>query len=187
MTMVEENNDSPSVFYTVVADALAEILKSANSPEIRQAQLMLMRRLALSGDVVPSRIPPPINITEIGGYLNMFEALQLPEFRRQVLASIFGVAGPSPPIDWFPAGPTLFFATRPNDRPAGAMVSAIPVPVQLFAVISFLYSILRLTGFMQPGVRCRSLVFQNIFRLPIPHINKMSTSTCFTIWGERSM
>ena len=83
--MVEENNDSPSVFYTVVADALAEILKSANSPEIRQAQLMLMRRLALSGDVVPSRIPPPINITEIGGYLNMFEALQLPEFRREVL------------------------------------------------------------------------------------------------------
>ena len=37
------------------------------------------------------------------------------------------MAGPSPPIDWFPAGPTLFFATRPNDRPAGAMVSAIPV------------------------------------------------------------
>lgn len=122
-----DNNDLPAVFYTKIADALAEILGSANSPEMRKAQLMLMRRLALSGDVIPSRIPPPLNITEIGGYLNLFETLQMPEFQRQVLASIFGVAGPSPPFGWFPSGTTLFFATRSNDRPPGSMAPAIPI------------------------------------------------------------
>lgn len=125
--MSEESPEPSSVFYTKIADVLADLIKSANSPEMRQAQLMLMRRLALSGDVVPSRIPPPLNITEIGGYLNLFGKLQLPDFQRQVLSSIFGVAGPSPPFDWFPAGRTLFFAPRQNDRPDGAMVATIPI------------------------------------------------------------
>lgn len=115
-----------SVFSEKIVDALVAILQSANSPEMLQAQQMLIRRMVLSGDVVPSRIPPPLNITEIGGYLNLLEVLEQPELRAQALASIFGVAGPNPPLGWFPGGPVLFYAMRQNDRPAGPMQAAIP-------------------------------------------------------------
>lgn len=131
---MSENNPSTStasgatssVFSEKIVDALVAILQSANSPEMLQAQQMLIRRMVLSGDVVPSRIPPPLNITEIGGYLNLLEVLEQPELRAQALASIFGVAGPNPPLGWFPEGPVLFYAMRQNDRPAGPMQAAIP-------------------------------------------------------------
>ena len=31
-----------------------------------QAQAFLLRRLALEGDVVPSRLPAPLNVSEMG-------------------------------------------------------------------------------------------------------------------------
>lgn len=122
-----DSKTAPAPFSEKILDALVAILQSANSPEMLQAQQMLIRRMVLSGDVVPSRIPAPANITEIGGYLNLLEALQQPELRAQALASIFGVAGPNPPLGWFPEGPALFYAARQNDRPPGPMQAAIPV------------------------------------------------------------
>ena len=51
--------------------ALTEVIKGATSPEIQQAQAMLLRRLAQQGDVIPSRIPAPRNVTEVGGWFNL--------------------------------------------------------------------------------------------------------------------
>jgi len=128
-----ENQPTPEVtaetYSQSVVDAMIEALRAATSPEMMQAQIMLAKRLALSGDVVPSRIPPPKNITEIGGYLNLLANEKQPELRAQVLASIFGVAGPNPPVGWLPTQPVLFFATRSNDRtgPTPEQQAAIPV------------------------------------------------------------
>lgn len=123
---MEEEMVPASAHSGKVIEALIEVLKTATSPEMMEAQQILMRRLALSGDVVPSRIPAPKNVTEVGGYLNLLETLDQPEMRAEVLASILGVAG-HPPLGLFPAGAVLFYATRPNDRPAGPQQETIPV------------------------------------------------------------
>jgi len=116
------------------ADALAsliEIMRSANSPEMWQAQTVLLRRLALQGDVVPSRVPAPKNITEIGGYLNLLGKLDEPEMRAQTLAGILGVAGPNPPLGWTSTLPPLTMTAIANDRPEGAWQPLIPLTVQI--------------------------------------------------------
>jgi hypothetical protein len=110
----------------VLATLLA-ILKDSTSPEFMRTQQILAQRLALTGSVIPSRIPAPKNITEIGGYLNLLEKLNETELRSQSLASILGVAGPNPPAGLLPTQPVIFFATRQNDRPAVAQQPTIPV------------------------------------------------------------
>lgn len=106
-------------------EALAKILESASSPDLVEVQRLILRRLALSGDVFPSRVPPPLNITQVGGYLNLLE--KQPEFRSQVIAAALGVAGPNLNAALEPTQPTLFFATRRNDRPAGTSQSSFAV------------------------------------------------------------
>ena len=95
-------------------DALTRILDSAISPEMLAAQQTILRRLALSGDLFPSRVPPPGNITEVGGYLNL--VADDPILSAQVLASALGVAGPNPSPGFDPVLPPLYFVTRGNDR-----------------------------------------------------------------------
>ncbi len=110
-----------------VLDALADILRTSTSPEALQAQNLLLKRMALEGDVFPSRVPPPKNITEVGGYLNLLERLNETEMRTQALAAILGVAGPNPIPGFVPAGAVLYDVLRANDRPAGAAQPTIPV------------------------------------------------------------
>jgi hypothetical protein len=110
-------------------DALTKILESSISPEMIEAQQIILRRLALSGDLFPSRIPRPLNITEVGGYINLLE--NQPVLAQQVLASALGVAGPNPQLGWEATLPGLFFATRANDRPPGASQPAIPVQLSI--------------------------------------------------------
>jgi hypothetical protein len=106
-------------------DALTRILDTAVSPDMLEVQKIILRRLALSGDLFPSRVPPPLNITQVGGYLNLLD--DHPELRAQMLASTLGVAGPNPQLGWEEILPPLFFATRANDRPAGTAQAATPV------------------------------------------------------------
>jgi hypothetical protein len=106
---------------------LLDILSAAAGVDATQAQQMLLRRLALEGDVIPSRIPAPRNISEVGGYLNLLATLNQTELRSQMLASLLGVAGPNPPVGWFPSAPPLSFQTITNDRPSIPTVAAIPL------------------------------------------------------------
>ena len=114
-----------------VMDALADILRSSTAPEALQAQQLLMKRLAVEGDVFPSRVPAPKNITEIGGYFNLLETLNEGEMREQVLAAILGVAGPNPLAGFTPTGAVLFDLPRTNDRPDGAFQASIPVQFRI--------------------------------------------------------
>jgi hypothetical protein len=111
-------------------DALTRILDSAITPDALEAQRLILRRLALSGDLFPSRVPAPLNITEVGGYLNLIE--RDPILRAQVLASALGVAGPNPAPGWEPVYPPLHLVARPNDRPS-TVAPATPVSVQIRA------------------------------------------------------
>ena len=118
----------PAAEYSArVIDAMIEVLKASTSPEMQQAQAILIRRLALSGDLIPSRIAPPRNISEVGGYINLLARLNEAELRAQVLASILGVAGPNPPAGGVPGGPVRGVARRPHAPPAGPAPPVIPV------------------------------------------------------------
>jgi hypothetical protein len=119
--------DSVNQITTKMMDALASILSDANSPAALQAQQILLQRMALESDVFPSRVPPPRNITEIGGYFNLMEKLNETAMRTQALAAIMGVAGPNPMPGLTPTGQVLFDVLRANDRPAGAVQASIPV------------------------------------------------------------
>ena len=108
-------------------DALMDLIKNANSRDTWEAQNILLRRLALQGDVIASRVPAPRNISEIGGYLNLLATLNQQEMRAQALAGILGVAGPNPPLGWFANDQALRIISLPNDRPTGPVQPSIPL------------------------------------------------------------
>ena len=59
--------------YNVVAAALAELIKSEASEDVQALKLALLRRIVDETEVKPTRMPAPMNITEIGGYYNLME------------------------------------------------------------------------------------------------------------------
>ncbi len=122
-------SEQPSTAEDRAIDALTKILEQAISPEMTEAQQIILRRLATAGDLFPSRIPAPLNISEVGGYLNLVATD--PVLRAQVLASALGVAGPNPTPGFDPTLPPLYFTTRTNDRPEGAAQAATPVQLRI--------------------------------------------------------
>jgi hypothetical protein len=115
-----------------MVDALIGVIDKTVSPETAEAQGLLLQRLVTSGDVIPSRIPAPKNITEVGGYLNLLEALGEDDLRKQMIASVLGVAGPLPAAG-LPSRPVVHFGRVANHRPAGAAQPAIPLEVRVRA------------------------------------------------------
>lgn len=57
----------------VVASALADFLKTESSEEIQALKVALMTRMVEETEVKPTRIPAPMNITEVGGYYNLMQ------------------------------------------------------------------------------------------------------------------
>ena len=111
------------------ADSFLTLIENATSGDALEAQDIILRRIALEGDVVPSRVPAPLNITEIGGYLNLLSTLNQTDMQSQMLAGILGVAGPNPPLGWLNTTTQLSFVAMANDRPEGAAQPTIPLSV----------------------------------------------------------
>ncbi len=111
-----------------IVGALIAMIQANNSPDAAAAQSILLRRLALSGDVVGSRVPAPRNITEIGGYFNLLETLGESTMREQTLAGILGVAGPIPSLTSLEPQP-LSMVSMTNDRPTGTAQASLPLAV----------------------------------------------------------
>jgi len=107
--------------------ALLEIVKQEISPEAVKARNLMMRRIALSGDITPSRIQPPQNITQIGGYINLLTSINQEGLRDRMLASILGVAAPGEEYILRDNQPELFFARRASDRPECAQIETLPL------------------------------------------------------------
>lgn len=110
-----------------IVGSLLNLVTASSSPDAMEAQNILLRRLALEGDVVGSRVPAPLNITEIGGYLNILGTLNESAMREQVLAGILGVAGPTPAQGWLRTTTPLSMVSLANDRPAGAAQPSTPI------------------------------------------------------------
>jgi hypothetical protein len=83
---LEETNVSGDI--TAIA---ARLLEQETSPEVQEIKLEMLRRIARESDVKPSRIPAPLNITEIGGYFNLLMKLKQEEMLQQTIASILGL------------------------------------------------------------------------------------------------
>ncbi|HTG34962.1 MAG TPA: hypothetical protein VLB76_18755 [Thermoanaerobaculia bacterium] len=115
--------------FETVLGAIADLLKTGASPDVLEAQRLLLRRLALEGDVLPSRVPAPRNITEVGGYINLLTTLGETATRDQMLAAALGVAGPTPGSILGELPPPVGFGILPNDRPAGAAQPSIPTEI----------------------------------------------------------
>ncbi|UJP08935.1 hypothetical protein L2X99_10630 [Microbacterium sp. KUDC0406] len=110
--------------------ALTDVIKGASGPEIQQAQAMLLRRLATQGDVIPSRIPAPRNITEVGGYLNLLTELGETTMCKGMLGAALGLAA-SVPADDGAGGtvPPLRLVQIANDRLPSPAGDGVPLSV----------------------------------------------------------
>jgi hypothetical protein len=146
-----------------LTSALLNMVQSASSPDIFKAQVMILRRLALEGNIIPSRIPAPRNISEIGGYINLLNTLSEPAMREQMLAGILGVAGPNPPLGWLSSAAPLSLVPLPNDRPAGPFQAAIPLT---FAVRSDFSNALQSALNNLHAQGCMLPLMSNIYPLP---------------------
>ncbi|MDR2910180.1 MAG: hypothetical protein LBV47_02285 [Bacteroidales bacterium] len=69
----------------------AKLLEHEVSPDVLEIKKMILRRIATESDIKPSRIPAPMNITEIGGYFNLLMKLNQENMLRQTLSSILGL------------------------------------------------------------------------------------------------
>jgi hypothetical protein len=70
---------------------LTKLLENETSPESLAIKNLILKRIALEGDVKPARIPAPLNITQIGGYINLMEQLNLTKLQERTLTSILGL------------------------------------------------------------------------------------------------
>ena len=75
-------------------NSLVSAIDTEHTPEMVDLRNIFVRRLIFSGDVIPSRIPPPSNISEIGGYLNYLQDLNHAEMALSTVASALGLAVP---------------------------------------------------------------------------------------------
>jgi hypothetical protein len=109
-----------------VMDALVELMRAGARPDVLEAQRLLLQRLVNQGDVFPSRIPLPRNITEVGGYLNLLEGAGQLDMRMSAIASALGVAGPAAIGAGGAGAVPVGFVDVANDRPAGPVQPSIP-------------------------------------------------------------
>ncbi|HHT98340.1 MAG TPA: hypothetical protein GXZ90_10660 [Clostridiales bacterium] len=77
-----------SIDYQALASKLLEQETSEEMLKIRQ---LIMLRTAMEGDVSMSRVPAPINITEVGGYYNLLAKQKEHTMLRQLVSSALGL------------------------------------------------------------------------------------------------
>jgi hypothetical protein len=112
--------------FTSVMEAIVELMRSGVRPDVLEAQRLLLQRLATQGDVFPSRIPAPLNITQVGGYLNLLERAGEQGMRTSAIASALGIAAPPTGAGAIGGAVPVGFVDVANDRPAGAIQPSIP-------------------------------------------------------------
>jgi hypothetical protein len=86
--MAEENS--------ILMKLTETLLANETSKDVQEAKLQILKRIAAESDIKPSRIPAPMNITEIGGYFNLMMKLNQQEMLKQTLTSILGLPVQAP-------------------------------------------------------------------------------------------
>jgi len=77
-------------------DLAAKMLENETSEKVMEIKNQILQRIAMESDIKPSRIPAPLNITEIGGYINLMRELNQEEMLRHALSSILGLPMQTP-------------------------------------------------------------------------------------------
>lgn len=85
------SQDSKTTSESNLEQYLVKLLENETSSESLAIKNLILRRIALEGDVKPARIPAPLNITQIGGYMNLMEQLNLSKLQERTLTSILGL------------------------------------------------------------------------------------------------
>lgn len=67
----------------VLLQAISHILQNEASEDTLKIKNKILERIALEADVKASRIQAPLNITQIGGYINLLRKLDKEERERQ--------------------------------------------------------------------------------------------------------
>ncbi len=121
-----------------IEEALAAVIRASASPEVQEAQVLLLRRLALEGSVFPTRIPAPRNITELGGYLNLLEGAGEGALRTSALASALGLASPAS-LSWQDTPPAIGLGAVVNDPASASPSLSLPMSVPMRADFALLW------------------------------------------------
>ena len=85
------SQDSKASMDLGIQQYLIKLLENETTPESVAIKNLILKRIALESDVKPARIPAPMNITQIGGYFNLMEQLNLPKLQERTLTSILGL------------------------------------------------------------------------------------------------
>lgn len=80
---------APDVTGSSIEKILEKIIEQESSIELQELKRLAFQRAAIENSTSHARIPAPLNITEIGGYLNLLE--NDPEMKKMMLASILGI------------------------------------------------------------------------------------------------
>lgn len=73
-------------------ELFTQLLQQEFSKELVKLRHLILLRMALEGDVKNTRIPPPANITEVGGYYNLLVEQNQKTMLRQLVSSALGLS-----------------------------------------------------------------------------------------------
>ncbi|MBR2250977.1 MAG: hypothetical protein IKH45_02875 [Neisseriaceae bacterium] len=65
-------SDNNEMFMNVIS----QLLQGESNEKIQEYKEQIFKRIAEETDVKPTRIPAPLNITEVGGYFNLIQQVQ---------------------------------------------------------------------------------------------------------------
>ena len=82
--------DELKISYEILKQLL-DVIQKDNSDEMLAIKRKIYERIANESDVKPTRIPRPLNITEVGGYYNLLEKLEDEKMQRRLIASALGL------------------------------------------------------------------------------------------------
>ena len=68
----------------LLIQAISQILQNEASEDTLKIKNKILERIASEADIKPSRIQAPLNITQIGGYINLLRKLDKEERERQI-------------------------------------------------------------------------------------------------------
>lgn len=74
-------------------DYAEKLMAQETSDEVQALKLKILQRIAEETDIKPTRMPAPLNITELGGYYNLLAKLEKEktEMRMKMIASVLGL------------------------------------------------------------------------------------------------